>query len=205
MSDTNLKLTQEGQRIAKIAALVFLVGLTGVILSLFFSTLLSFILGAVVGVLAVISWAMLKTDTQSDQQQAQPESGGEPIDVEAALTDLMQLNISVRSHDLPDDLIDRIEEVIDSVGQILNDLDGQFGDHYMTKVWYRIAREHLPNPVETYIELDHEYRTDERREELEDALQALEKEIERTRKKMRRKKQDEFQQEASRLEAVYLE
>jgi hypothetical protein len=119
-----------------------------------------------------------------------PAPSGRPAPSDAEVLNV--INLRVRSAGLASDLVQRIERLIDQLGEILPTLSGQFAGFELTWQMQQIASVYLPKLVNAYASLDDDERP-QRRGDFEESLRELEDAAARTARALREQKTTEFE------------
>ena len=151
--------------------------------------------GAIAGLLLVYG---LRARTGQPGTTPPPAGGGQspaaaasrpaPSDAEA----LNAINLRVRSAGFASDLIERIERLIDQLGELLPTLSGQFAGFELTWQMQQIASAYLPKLVNAYAALSDAERP-QKRQDFEESLRELEDAAARTARALREQKTAEFE------------
>ncbi|HET9833392.1 MAG TPA: hypothetical protein VFP91_16835, partial [Vicinamibacterales bacterium] len=102
------------------------------------------------------------------------------------------INLRVRSAGLANDLVQRIERLIDQLAELLPTLSGQFAGFELTWQMQQIASAYLPKLVDAYASLNDAERS-QRRSEFETSLAELEDAAARTTRALREQRTTEFE------------
>src|SRR5262245_13897865 len=102
------------------------------------------------------------------------------------------INLRVRSAGLANDLVQRIERLIDQLAELLPTLSGQFAGFELTWQMQQIASAYLPKLVDAYASLNDAERS-QRRSEFETSLAELEDAAARTSRALKEQHTTEFE------------
>ena len=146
------------------------------------------------GAAALVAYALFGT------REAKPASTPSPAPPPAASvrTDrsdaeaLNTINLRVRSAGLENDLVQRIERLIDQLAELLPTLSGQFAGFELTWQMQQIASAYLPKLVDAYASLSDAERS-QRRGDFETSLAELEDAAARTTRALREQRTTEFE------------
>jgi hypothetical protein len=105
---------------------------------------------------------------------------------------LNAINLRVRSAGFTTDLVERIERLIDQLGEILPTLSSQFAGFELTWQMQQIASAYLPKLVNAYAGLTDAERP-QKRGDFEEGLRELEDAAARTARALREQKTTEFE------------
>ncbi len=149
--------------------------------------------GAVAGLL--LAYGLL---ARTGQPATTPASGSarsaaaasRPAPSDAEL--LNAINVRVRSAGFASDLVERIERLIDQLGEILPTLSGQFAGFELTWQMQQIASAYLPKLVNAYAALSDAERP-QKRQDFEESLRELEDAAGRTARALQDQKTTEFE------------
>ena len=121
--------------------------------------------------------------------QSAPPAGTPALsDAEA----LNAINLRVRSAGFATDLVERIERLIDQLGEILPTLSSQFAGFELTWQMQQIASTYLPKLVNAYAGLSDAERP-QKRSDFEESLRELEDAAARTARALQEQKTTEFE------------
>jgi hypothetical protein len=121
-------------------------------------------------------------------QSAPAGAAPPPSDAEA----LNLINLRVRSAGFTTDLVERIERLIDQLGEILPTLSSQFAGFELTWQMQQLASAYLPKLVNAYAGLSDAERP-QRRGDFEESLRELEDAAARTARALQEQKTTEFE------------
>lgn len=120
------------------------------------------------------------------------------------LQSLVALNLTIREHALPDEVVSKLEENIDVLRRILPELNENHAGSELTWTVNRMAKDYLPRVVNPYVALSPAVRA-EHQAELERSLVGLESELENIAGLVRSAKVGDFQSKAAFLRARFLD
>ena len=155
--------------------------------------------GAVAGLLLAYGlWSRATPPHAAPHPGAPPATGGRGQSAPAAtpaLSDaeaLNAINLRVRSAGFTSDLVERIERLIDQLGEILPTLSSQFAGFELTWQMQQIASAYLPKLVNAYAGLSEAERP-QKRGDFEESLRELEDAAARTARALQEQKTTEFE------------
>jgi hypothetical protein len=155
--------------------------------------------GAVAGLLLVYGlWSRAVQPHAPPSAGAPPAAGGKGQSSPAAapaLSDaeaLNAINLRIRSAGFTTDLVERIERLIDQLGEILPTLSSQFAGFELTWQMQQIASAYLPKLVNAYAGLSDAERP-QKRGDFEESLRELEDAAARTARALQEQKTTEFE------------
>jgi hypothetical protein len=155
--------------------------------------------GTVAGLLLAYGlWSRATPPLAAPSAGAPPPAGGKGQSAPAAaaaVSDadaLNAINLRVRSAGFTTDLVERIERLIDQLGEILPTLSSQFAGFELTWQMQQIASAYLPKLVNAYAGLSDAERP-QKRGDFEESLRELEDAAARTARALQEQKTTEFE------------
>ncbi len=147
-------------------------------------------------------FASIKRTKKKRQPRRRPRAiPKEPTPVEAMLLGLVKLNIQVRT-DLPRDIIEKCEPVIDTLRELIPVINGDYPGSELTLMVNATARSYLPDLINEYAGLNEEARAS-RRQGLVEALELLSVRLTEIAWIVHEKKESEFDAQAKFLKVKF--
>jgi hypothetical protein len=146
------------------------------------------------GAAALVAYALFGTREAAPASTSSPAPPpAAPVRSERSDADALNvINLRVRSAGLANDLVQRIERLIDQLAELLPTLSGQFAGFELTWQMQQIASAYLPKLIDAYASLSDAER-EQRRSEFETSLAELEDAAARTSRALKEQHTTEFE------------
>lgn len=139
------------------------------------------------------------------QNKPEPPRKPNPLREVAALLDgLVTLNIQIREEGLGDDVLGRVEGIIDKLRALLPEINERYPAHELTWTLNQMAKEYLQKVLRPYMALARGDR-DDRRAELLKSLDGVEAEVDNVAELVRGDKMGDFKAKAAFLRARFVQ
>lgn len=139
------------------------------------------------------------------QNKPEPPSKPDPRREMIALLDgLVTLNIQIREEGLGDEVLGRVEGIIDKLRALLPEINERYPAHELTWTINQMAKEYLQKALRPYMALGRGDR-DDRRPELLKSLDGVEAEVDNVAELVRGDKMGDFKAKAAFLRARFVQ
>jgi len=139
------------------------------------------------------------------QNKPEPPRKPDPRRELTALMDgLVMLNIQIREEGLGDDVLGRVEGIIDKLRTLLPEINARYPAHELTWTLNQMAKEYLQKVLRPYMALARGDR-DDRRAELLKSLDGVEAEVDNVAELVRGDKMGDFKAKAAFLRARFVQ
>ncbi|MEE9280083.1 MAG: hypothetical protein V3V67_07905 [Myxococcota bacterium] len=189
------------RRLLVYAGLVLAVIVVFALARVLWVTLLSAAVAAVVA-LAVNRW--LGREAPAQEPGAEERTAGAEAEWISGLGSLVELNIAIREHALPQEVTATLESNIDVLRRLLPELNDQYVGSELTWIVNRMAVDYLPRIVHPFIQLRPPGRA-EHQQELLESLGGLEAELENIEGLVRDQNVGDFRAKAAFLRTRFLD
>jgi len=156
---------------------------------------------AVVASLVTIGVYRYLDSQNKPEAPAKPDPRREMI---ALLDGLVTLNIQIREEGLGDEVLGRVEGIIDKLRGLLPDINQRYPAHELTWTINQMAKEYLQKVLRPYMALGRGDR-DDRRAELLKSLSGVEAEVDNVAELVRGDKMGDFKAKAAFLRARFVQ
>ena len=117
---------------------------------------------------------------------------------------LLAVNVTLREHDLPANVVETVERNVDVLRKLVPDLNDRHPSSELTWTVNRMATDYIPRLVRPYAGLGADQRA-ARESEFRESLSGLEAELENIRELVARADEGDFQAKAAFLRARFLD